>query len=58
MVSLLGPWSASAVPAQDVSEPTPSSRPTIVYDLVKRPNGDPSSIVRVQLTCIFPSGER
>jgi hypothetical protein len=28
-----------------------------VYDLVKRPNGDPSSIVRVQLTCIFPSGE-
>ncbi len=25
---------------------------------VKRPNGDPSSIVRVQLTCIFPSGEQ
>jgi hypothetical protein len=28
------------------------------YGLVKRPNGDPSSIVRVQLTWIFPSGEQ
>jgi len=28
------------------------------YGLVKRPNGDPSSIVRVQLTWIFPSGQQ
>ncbi len=27
------------------------------YDLVKRASGDPTSIVRVQLTLIFPSGE-
>jgi hypothetical protein len=26
------------------------------YDLVKRASGDPESIVRVQLTLIFPSG--
>jgi len=28
------------------------------YDLVKRPSGAPASIVRVQVTVMFPSGER
>jgi hypothetical protein len=28
------------------------------YDLLKRASGDPASIVRVQLTLIFPSGEQ
>jgi hypothetical protein len=28
------------------------------HDLVKRATGDPAAIVRVQLTFVFPSGER
>jgi hypothetical protein len=36
MVFLLGLWSASAAPAQDVSEPPPSSQPTMTArDLAK-----------------------
>ena len=28
------------------------------YDLVKHPEGDPTSIIRVQVTLLFPTGNR
>ncbi len=54
MFSLLGLWSASAAPAQDVSEPPPSSRPTMTArDLAKEALNPFAESIKALLTFVW-----
>jgi hypothetical protein len=60
MLLLGGQFAASAQTQQTASTPTGiNATPQELvgaYDLVKRPDGSPQWIIRVQLTALFPTG--